>query len=52
MDKKIHLNVYYDPWINAVYCDEVPSLRGRMVPDARVLDWVKECPVPSGTDGS
>ena len=21
MDKKIHLNVYYDPWINAMYCD-------------------------------
>ena len=34
MDKKNHLNVYYDPWINAVYCDEhegVLSLRDCLV---------------------
>ena len=34
MDKKIHLNVYYDPWINAIYCDEhegVLSLRDCLV---------------------
>lgn len=34
MDKKIHLNVYYDPWINAVYCDEhenILSLRDCLV---------------------
>ena len=34
MDKKIHLNVYYDPWINTIYCDEhkdVLSLRDCLV---------------------